>query len=304
MANPISRDPQNGGARKEIWDERCFNNHFQCRRPSLEVVHSKLKRQSDGRQGPSTIKSAAGKVAKPRSRTGPESKKCLERDGKVCVITGLPDPQVCHIVPLAWSSNENNLQRTGNALTYVFGMFCAEKDIVTLRSDLTSQPGCSDKIWNMICLEAQLHIWWAKGYLAFKFYSLEKVDGSTGEIVRIQFHWMKTPINISKSKPQEAVDWGDGAKLWKKLQVTNLAAHNMNTHRPVQTGDLFDISMPRDEAVRFIRMIELQWAAINILSMAGGAGCPELLDGYDVDDELGLGGPLDPESSSTSESDS
>ncbi|KAL6854786.1 hypothetical protein ACO1O0_005911 [Amphichorda felina] len=155
-------------------------------------------------------------------------------------------------------------------------------------------PRSSDRSWNMVCLSPQLHDWWGKGYWAFKVLSHE--DGVEGEKdgftnVVLQFHWMpipqKDPGSSPPLPPNSDVVWGEEAELHKRLQRSDLTAHNFVSSRPIRTGDLFHISLKPEDGPKFIRMMDLQWAIINIIALAGAAGDPDLLPLND-DDEGGF----------------
>jgi hypothetical protein len=48
--------------------------------------------------------------------------------------------------------------------------------------------------------------------------------------------------------------------------------------RAILSGDILNIEMPFEKALKMKRMMDLQWALISILALSGATGAPELLD--------------------------
>ena len=216
-----------------------------------------------------------------KARSEKESRKCRERDNNLCLVTKSPLPEACHIVPFACNKNEFNTAITGFYTTKILNMFIPQGEFDELHSNLTSKPGCSDKAWNMICLNPYLHALWAKGLWAFRYIDdkavVEPVDQQE---VRLQFHWTKVAAGENTLKPEGTVDWDEAIQRNQEPGSKVHTVLNHETHRPIETGDIFKVRLPRADAKCFIRMINLQWAMINICAMAGGAGHPELFDDY------------------------
>ncbi|KAK0649779.1 hypothetical protein B0T16DRAFT_492336 [Cercophora newfieldiana] len=161
------------------------------------------------------------------------------------------------------------------------------------RKTFSSKLGVSDRSWNEISLDSQLHIWWGLGYFAFEPLG---IDGTITEgldpsgvakhytRVKLQFHWMPrrkdmgaiaTPLNVSKdTRPQDFSDLYN--KTYGDLETSELNPvfaqdrQNSVSHR-VQTGDIFYVKVEHRYAERMLSAFQIQWAAIRILSLAGGA---------------------------------
>lgn len=211
-----------------------------------------------------------------------ESTKCRRRDGNLCMVTRSPLPHVCHIVPFAWNSTKDNTKKTSALFGQTIRAFCDKGELKYYTQDLTSNLGCSDRSWNMICLNPYLHGLWSKGIWAFSFVSIDDIPKFPNErVVCLQFHWMKVPPGGTTFKLDDPVDWERVVGFPGGLVASNCAIMNNDTYRPVETGDLFNIRISRDDADRFVRMIKLQWAMIKINAIAGAAGDPDLLRIFD-----------------------
>ena len=160
---------------------------------------------------------------------------------------------------------------------------------------LTAEPGCSDHAWNMISLSPTLHHWWARGLWGFKFLSRQEQNGKWD--VEIQFHWMPHPkgstVHAGRARasvrPQDIIEFNDDFKNGypAKLEAPprHVGVNNIETNRPILTGDIFHIPFETaEEAEKFELMIRMQWAVIQIAAMSGAAGHPEFFDWNDSDD--------------------
>jgi hypothetical protein len=180
-------------------------------------------------------------------------------------------------VPFALNDTHNNLRLTRHAAVSGMQYFLDEDLSDTFLQDISSARGCSDKSWNLICLSSYLHTLWGKGYWAFQLHSSEPAQGSETEtIVTLMFHWMRQAKKVGSFEGDAPFDWDKGMSF-VDLKQGNLKVHYMDSGRSVQTGDLFHVKLLHEDAERFKRMIEVQWAAIKLLEMAGGAGHPEIL---------------------------
>ncbi|CAK7246405.1 MAG: hypothetical protein STHCBS139747_008035 [Sporothrix thermara] len=220
-----------------------------------------------------------------------QSEMCKERDGNRCIVMGTLNPKVCHIVPLSVNNSAeelSKLQRAGDILTALFG---------THSSLLLEQPGCSERAWNMLCLNRQLHDWWRRGYFAFRCLGVTPtavVGDTQGAIVSLKFHWMPRQVTgaaasgqwkqkaPSSGHRQWVQDWnqrpryGGGGAVVDKDGV--VAAAYATTSRLVQSGHIIKVPMPSmEDGLGMKAMLDIQWACIRIASMSGAAGDLEFL---------------------------
>lgn len=211
---------------------------------------------------------------------------CLNRDGSKCVVIDDEDPDVCHVVPFGWSKNGKNL---GKSVRYLDAIspFMAKEDFDSLFAHLTKHQRCTDQRWNMISLSQKLHRRWGKAHWAFKVLGSSDPDDEGNTDVTIQFYWMRRPAGSTPDEPEnlypdQLSEWATGGPA----PILGHSAHNFHRdriHRLIMTGDTFKVNMPKDEAPRFIQMMDLQWLIIRIAAMAGAAGHAEYLFG-DGDD--------------------
>lgn len=143
----------------------------------------------------------------------------------------------------------------------------------------------------MICLSPTLYTYWGKGYFGFEILSnVLQVEASTKDSfdVRIQFIWLPLPprgpktekaglgiVNLDQQKR------GPGVRTY--VDILRQFDHTP-PHTPPRTdtfyceekwqvfsGRVFTVKLSKDDAPKFIRMMELQWALANLISMSGAA---------------------------------
>ncbi|KAG5810550.1 hypothetical protein H9Q74_004955 [Fusarium xylarioides] len=242
-----------------------------------------------------------------KSRSQPEKDECKRYDENKCIVTGAAHPHVCHIVPFSFNSSEANTTKTKNYI-HVIGVMFGRQFQANWREKLADpRPhgrGASDKHWNMLCLSPQLHDWWGRGYFAFEYMG----SVSFGEVARIElrFHWMpKTTFNSHGEKPL-VVHWIDIQTALRDHHAAQAANPTTSgfprdhtkhpgvvqaflpTGEQVATGHIFIIWRPAKFVPNVKAMFDLQFAAIKMLAMTGGAGDSKLL-GLDDDDDTVAG---------------
>ncbi|RSL94739.1 hypothetical protein CDV31_014180 [Fusarium ambrosium] len=230
-----------------------------------------------------------------------ERDKCFERDGKACVLMRTVDPHVCHIIPFSWNNKELNIRNT--ALVFEHAAAFLGRDWKKKYQTYLQNPRCpggSDKAWNMICLNLQLHHWWGKARLGFKYLGIRSLtDTSDMSVVTIQFHWMpcsatgpKDTITLQGQDNgfdrmvKSAKDFHKGGNAPSPQEFGTIAALSAASAAPILSGDLVDVKMLSSETHLFKAMIEFQWAMIVVAAFSGGAAEePELLLGDDDDSD-------------------
>ena len=148
-----------------------------------------------------------------------------------------------------------------------------DADVDVLPS-FTGGLGVSDKLWNMVSLNPQLHVWWGKAYFGFKCLGILPGDEPS---VRVQFVWM----------PRATTMWQEDCRDEDELRVhiTNnrsplveqgVAAFRLSG-RPLSTGDVFNIPVAKADAKKKMKMaFDLQWALIRIAALTGGANVDDV----------------------------
>jgi len=262
---------------------------------------------------------APSKVVKGLSKSNEAEKgKRRRHDGNACKVLNTANPEVCHIIP--WLSSKD----TAVIATFRLGLWKMmqmlelvtsndssnpEADSLQILAEakgltglFCSEPGCSDKAWNMVCLNRQLHDWWGRAQIGFRPLGIVDGDNTEEKKVQVQLYWMPTnlrsnraavpyeakvlPRDVDKLKerlneihtrPQAAAEAGG----WYAVCRTALGDPSLPGH-PVMTGDIFEWSVKTADAWKMKRAFELQWALIRIAAIAGGAG-PATLDEDDED---------------------
>jgi hypothetical protein len=177
---------------------------------------------------------------------------CLERDGDICIISGTANPEACHIVPFAFNSSEENL----NARLLDPLILLAASPAGDIEDLLTAKLGCSDKSWNTLTLNSQLHIWCGSRYLALKCLGIFPVGPDS--IIRIQFRWMQR--NVQKGLDE---DISEQLLSGVRESLTGCGIISMakaESSRKVLSGDVFEIRMEAEDALKMKIMLDLQWA--------------------------------------------
>ncbi len=175
---------------------------------------------------------------------------------------------------------------------------------------VTTSLGCSDRAWNQLCLNTQMHRWWSKALWGFKCLGIEDtsvgIEGTSVGIkqkstITLQFFWMpstNTKKGVGKPWDREVYQQGEARKVvqeWNNKTLFDepevvkdegrgsIYAVNVQTFRGLQSGHIVKLSMTRDEAIKMKAMVDLQWAVIKIATMSGAAGDPIFESGYDDD---------------------
>ncbi|POR37327.1 Uncharacterized protein TPAR_02483 [Tolypocladium paradoxum] len=212
-------------------------------------------------------------------RSAAEKNKAYERDNHACIVTGIIQAEVCHILPFALNSTQKNLEVTRHASGFLTALFGTsyEDDAGTLLYD---SIGCSDRAWNMLCLNRQLHWWWSKAFFAFKCLGITPKDESNS-CIDIQFHWIRMRGTAPKAKVDVTVDSIQNLLRDSPTSECSFWATHVDSGRAVDSGEIFEIVLEHKKATKMKIMIDIQWAITRLAAMSGGADAPELLDDPD-----------------------
>lgn len=147
-----------------------------------------------------------------------------------------------------------------------------------------SGVGCSDKDWNMICLNSQVHDWWAKAYFGLKCLGVSTTDTDGMSRLQIQFHWLQRHTGDPVTPVEMEVD---AIREMLATVQTETDGYRSGSTRPLQTGQTFYINgLENDKARKMKLMLDIQWACVRVVAMSEAAFSPELLNKYcdDPDD--------------------
>lgn len=231
-----------------------------------------------------SFQSDEAKIVKGKAqRNKPQADKRLELDNHQCVILKTANPEVCHLVPFSVNDEEDKRK---NFFYKLFGtnlLFNGRAQGQRIRRYFTSSLGISDKKWNMISLERQLHHWWGKFYFGLEclgpVYLPDKPKGIS--TLQLRFHWMPRNTRPGQRLPRNPEDF---VKVFDDiLGSPSVPGHLVAAARPesgltVQTGDIFYIDIDTIYVEKMKAAFDIQWALIKITAMAGGAEALELLD--------------------------
>ncbi|KAK4063986.1 uncharacterized protein Triagg1_9314 [Trichoderma aggressivum f. europaeum] len=207
-----------------------------------------------------------------------ERAKCAARDGGACILTGAAFPDVCHIVPFEINASKASLAHYRN---HLFHLTClmgkeARPQVTGL---LDSGVGCSDKAWNMLCLHPTLRDWWSKCFFGLKCTGIcptssagldakRKYTGSY--LVKLQFHWMPRNNGVHP-RDYAQPDHDTIEKMLKIKERDNDIITRVQKHSScrLQSGQIFTLSMSREDATKMRQMIDIQWANVRLAAMSG-----------------------------------
>lgn len=220
-------------------------------------------------------------------------------------------PEVCHIVPFAFNSSTDNLDRTSRFMSS-FRVFFPPAPAPTAFNQLLTEGGlgCSDKHWNLLSISPYLHTWWSRPYWALECTGiLPHGDGygdGEGEgdnqkfAVVLVFHWMphngrnvpdkkvsmdlaSTDCRTMLSNLREGLHYGQGLGPSSAGHVT---AIQHDCFRPIVSGQEFKVIMDTAEDAAMMReMVNFQWACVRVAAMSGAAGPQDLDDDFSELDE-------------------
>ncbi|KAG5803895.1 hypothetical protein H9Q74_011284 [Fusarium xylarioides] len=219
---------------------------------------------------------------------------CAELDQHRCIVTGLTDPQVCHIVPFAWNQDQEHLEKTrkilGKVDTFVFPR---NADAHETSMEIINGIKSSDKPWNLLCLSPQLHTWWGKAFFGLKYDSATLCeDDPDYSIISLQFVWM--PSNV-KAMATDQIDlnvqrdpstalgsylnhrYGQGplsACMTRDCatcqETQGVKCHDISSNRPVESGTIVKVKRLTKDRHLLEHVIKLQWSIISAAALSGG----------------------------------
>ncbi|KAJ4182320.1 hypothetical protein NW767_013901 [Fusarium falciforme] len=238
-------------------------------------------------------------------------------DSNLCLVTGMVDPDGCHIMPFTTNDRPSYLAKVQSFRAAIATCFGLGRGVgrAAAREPLFAGLGTSDRDFNILSLTPSLHRFWSRCYCAFKWHGLSKVDGKETYVL-LQFHWMPRSSHINGARYINLDDQNDpqcNRSIIGGLShhygpdgnphcSTEECANCKKTHgcsivnvvhgHPLRSGHLFTVKRSTATIESFHQMIDLQWAIIRAAAMSGAALAPELLVGpADDDDDDGF--PVD-----------
>ncbi|CEI60735.1 hypothetical protein FVEN_g2601 [Fusarium venenatum] len=237
----------------------------------------------------------------PPSDSENEKKLCRQRDHYRCIFMQTAEGECAHIIPQRWNDTRENVNLTEKVI-HVARMFLDE-DTLFNHADLFAHPddvGTTDKCWNMLYFNRQLHWYLDHTSIGFKCLGIDPCeDDKTKAVVVIQLNW----LHRSKDKPKIVTSKGDANDFDKLINGLRqfeedgrparvepgqgmFAAVRVNNNVPLISGHIARIEMPIADAVKCQVMLDLAWALSVVAAMSGAADWPNLLPDHDDWDEI------------------
>ncbi|CVK95775.1 uncharacterized protein FMAN_13708 [Fusarium mangiferae] len=275
-----------------------FQRHF-VQQNAPEGGNSGDVQQEDGQADNSSITR--------KSRSKPEREECHKYDDGMCIVTKTAHPHVCHIVPFSFNSSKANAEKTKSyidAIGVMFGQEFHDRWRNVIANPHPHGRGYSDKHWNMLCLSPQLHDWWGRGYFAFEY--IKSVQYGEDARIELEFHWMPITTFSYHDRKGVTAHWDgiqDALRHHHATQADDPTTPStfpgdhhqrapgfvkafLDNGEPLTTGYRVYVWRPQKVVGAFKAMVDLQYAAIKMLALCGGAGNPDLLGKDDDDDTV------------------
>lgn len=196
------------------------------------------------------------------------------RDNGRCVVTGFAITDGAHIIPIAWDDTWAKHAET-RELEESLGHF----DIPLNKFIKLGTVAFSDGPGNMISLSPNLHRGWGKALFGLK--PIAVVPQEVGEDVMgdliFQFVWLPrgsyknyaSPVELTNEQPDNPESLI--CKLNGYTRPPGLHITSTRTKTSIESGHLFHIKCPLEEAEKLRDMLAIQWALIRISAMSGAA---------------------------------
>ncbi|KAM0264450.1 hypothetical protein ACHAQJ_000641 [Trichoderma viride] len=223
------------------------------------------------------------------NRNSTERDKCLARDKRACVFTKSAHPEACHIVPFAMNSSQKKIMAFKSWSTLSVGLLGVQNANL-LDALIARAPGSSDKSWNMLCLHPLLHSFWSRCRFAIKCLGITPSDDQHS-IIQLQFHWMprnnRLPGDLVKPPYKDAIQGMLQNLAIEQEDGPGFSIFKDYSGRELETGQIFEILLEKEDAEKMKIVLDVQWAAVRILAISGAAGVWKLED--DLDEQGGVG---------------
>lgn len=256
-----------------------------------------------------TMQSGIGSVSEvPRNRA--ETDMARERDGGVCVVTQSVDPDVCHILPFTLNNTSDNIEATRNVFSTLRNLMSPETQgrLIDLLCPTHNELGSSDKTWNMITLNTQLHRYWSKAYFGLKLVEENNEpeppkDAEDEEFTTIQVEWRWLPNKIPKALEKSlgpissakghaarevnfesetlesmASSIHDALTRTTPISPMGATAKHSDSGRPIESGHIITLKAKREDALITKTLIQLQWIAMQMAAFSGAGEIADELD--------------------------
>ncbi|EFX03599.1 hypothetical protein CMQ_527 [Grosmannia clavigera kw1407] len=221
---------------------------------------------------------------------------------------------VAHIIPHTINKNETHFKNARTALfqflyTAAPALYAEVRDLLIQHDPVTGNPvlSCSDKPFNMVSLNHQLHWYWDRAYFGLKPVS-ETFPRFEGEIELIKVEWRWLPKHLSQAlvdsdhilpkskapsqRPFRSVNLdskglsdfigkalGEISGNVEEISPPSIPHGNgsgiplghLPSGRRIESGFRFDLRAAKDDAPKMRALLKLQWLAVRMACISGAA---------------------------------
>lgn len=277
-----------------LWKQRPEEKETDDIAPAPKRTHSKAFSSNAPSQSQSTLSQIPAPATRTRSGRAlgdPECsvrrdvkivKRSKERDGNLCVISGIGAAQACHIYP--WCAfGAQSLTRAAN-FWEVLRMFWPKDKVDAWRAKIfhnNGTPHGTETVENMITFTATLHNFYTEGAFALR---PVRITADKTQL-ELEFHWLRRQVR----DPRATVDLLELPMSSRGLLGSERGQYLCYMDNGVPTrlvsGQKFTMKTddPVNKPLPDPGLLELQWHMQRILAMSGAAGWKE--DDFEDDDD-------------------
>jgi len=223
-----------------------------------------------------------------------DNTQCEERDGYKCVLTKQSFPQAAHIFPYSMlnslpKKDQTQTSRLNPGFWKLLRLFW-DKDRITKWKETifpdSQNPNTGvDRCFNLISLDAGVHVKWTKGLFALKPLGLS----SDRKQLIVQFFW-QVPGNYDMESQVDLLTEPTSSKGLDDVGDDYLSRKQDDGSTPcIRSGEVFTLTTKDPEKLPLpsVELLEMQWVLQRVVGMSGAAGWPTLDWDESVDDEDG-----------------
>ncbi|KIX07810.1 uncharacterized protein Z518_02464 [Rhinocladiella mackenziei CBS 650.93] len=227
-------------------------------------------------------------------RSAIQADKCKERDDYKCVLTNQLLPREAHIFP--YSMLNSPLQGSRSQTSKMIPDFWKllhlfwDKDRIkkwkeTIFQDSQNPNTGIDRCFNLISLDASVHVKWTKGLFALKPLRLS----SDRKELTVQFFW-QVPSNYDMASRIDLLTEPTSSEGLEVVANGHWLTRfeDDGSLRAIRSGELVTLTTkdPENLPLPSVELFEMQWVLQRLVGMSGAAGWPILdLDDENVDDD-------------------
>ncbi|KAL1607695.1 hypothetical protein SLS60_002630 [Paraconiothyrium brasiliense] len=290
----ISTYPSQAKDALRLWKQRPEERGTEDTTPAPKRTHSKAFSNNASSKSPSHRSQMP--TSETRTRSGkplgaPEgsvrrdvgiAKRSKERDGNLCVISGMSAAQACHIYP--WCAfGAQSTDRVAN-FWGVLRLFWPKDKVDAWHAKIfhdNGTPNGTETVENMITFTATLNNFHTEGAFALR---PVRITADKTQL-ELEFHWLKRQVRDSRA----TVDLSELPMSSRGLTDSGHGQYLCYLDNGVPTrivsGKKFTMTTddPVNKPLPDPGLLELQWHLQRILAMSGAAGWKE--DDFDDDDD-------------------